>query len=354
MKKNNRRIIKLFESVPKFDTYSQYSISLEKVFHENSFKNLIKNLKDEKKPKIYSYFDLDEQKEEKNKINYFKHIRNIKKDNSKNNLLYDEETNNNNKEIQNNQIETIETSSNINKIIKKNYAPDSDPFRYNPNYNSILKRSPCFKIIKPVNINIKRPNTFLTEIGDMTISNNNNIKNKNILSFDSKNKKNSINNYKISKEIYDVKKRLSLNKEDKNNHSIKFDKYPGRKEIKLDINPNVSYLEPYNYNKIKNNSLDFNKMISREEPKKNNNNKIEGPSVGYYNPNYEYFDDKIRNITLGNEHVDKNNKKFRLKKLWGSYDFRVEYQLIDNSKLNNDILLKEKNLNNNIDSNKAL
>ena len=48
---NNRRIIKLFESVPKFDTYSQYSISLEKVFHENSFKNLIKNLKDEKKPK---------------------------------------------------------------------------------------------------------------------------------------------------------------------------------------------------------------------------------------------------------------------------------------------------------------
>ena len=48
---NNIRIIKLFESVPKFDTYSQYSISLEKVFHENSFKNLIKNLKDEKKPK---------------------------------------------------------------------------------------------------------------------------------------------------------------------------------------------------------------------------------------------------------------------------------------------------------------
>ena len=76
--------------------------------------------------------------------------------------------------------------------------------------------------------------------------------------------------------------------------------------------------------------------------------------MGYYNLNYEYFDDKIRNINLGYEHFDKNNKKFRLKKLWGSYDFRVEYQLIDNSKLNNDILLKEKNLNNNIDSNKAL
>ena len=58
----NRRIIKLFESIPKFDTYSQCSNSLEKVFHENSFKHLIKNLKEERKPKIYSYFNVDEQK----------------------------------------------------------------------------------------------------------------------------------------------------------------------------------------------------------------------------------------------------------------------------------------------------
>ena len=63
---NDRRIIKLFEAVPKFDTYSQYSISLEKIFYENSFKNIIKNLKEEKKQKIYSYFYLDKRKEEKN------------------------------------------------------------------------------------------------------------------------------------------------------------------------------------------------------------------------------------------------------------------------------------------------
>ena len=94
MKKNNRRIIKLFESVPTFDTYSQYSVSLEKVFHENSLKNLLKNLKEDKKAKIFSYFDVEKRKNEPNKFNIFKHRRKTKKDNSKNNLLYDEGDNN--------------------------------------------------------------------------------------------------------------------------------------------------------------------------------------------------------------------------------------------------------------------
>ena len=73
--------------------------------------------------------------------------------------------------------------------------------------------------------------------------------------------------------------------------------------------------------------------------------------MGYHNPNYDYYDDKIRNITLGNENLDKNNKKFRQKKLLGSYDFRVEYQLIYNNELNNDILIKNKNERNDNDLN---
>ena len=32
-----------------------------------------------------------------------------------------------------------------------------------------------------------------------------------------------------------------------------------------------------------------------------------------------------------------------LKKLWGSYKVKVDYELIDNSKLNNDILKNNKN-----------
>ena len=335
---SNRRMIKMFESVPKFDTYSQYSVSLEKVFHENSFKNLIKNLKEEKKPKIYSYFNVDEQKQENNRYNFFKHRRENKKNESKNNLLNDVGDLNN--IINKNSINISEPSININNKIKENYISD-DPFRYNPNYDSIMKKIPYVKIISPSQLNIKRPGTFLTEIGDIAVSSNNIIsRNKNsIIDLTKKN----IDNLKIAKEIYNKKKRKSLDlKEDKNNHSIRFDKYSGRKEKKLDINPYISYIEPYDYQTIRNNSTNFNKMIAREDANIINKNKIEGPSIGYYNPNYEYFDNKIRNISLGVEHTKKRNKKFLLKKLWGSYNFRMEYLLIDNNKLNNDILKNNK------------
>ena len=80
MIKNNRRIIKLFESVPKFDTYSQYSNSLEKVFHENSLKNLLKHLKEERKAKIFSYFEVEKQNNnESNKFNILKEEKKLKK-----------------------------------------------------------------------------------------------------------------------------------------------------------------------------------------------------------------------------------------------------------------------------------
>ena len=331
MNPSNRRIIRLFESVPKFETYSQCSNSLEKVFHENSLKNLIKNLKEERKPKIYSYFNVDEQQIESKKFNIFKQRNHNKKDNSKNCLLYDEEDINKNKEKENS-MNTVASHGNLNKRIR--FSPDSDPFRYNPNYNSIMKKIPCVKIIKPSNINNKRPTTFLTEIGDIAMSSNNLLaKNNNNL------KRDNLPNFKMLKEIYNRKKKLPLIlNEYKNNHSLRFDKLEGRKEIKSDKNPNISYIEPYDYQKIRNNSTDFKKMLSRINIKILNKEKIEGPSIGYYEPNYEYLEDRVRNISLGSEHSNKRDKKFLLKKLWGSYNFRMEYLLVDNSKLNNDTL----------------
>jgi hypothetical protein len=342
MKKNNRRIIKLFESVPTFDTYSQYSVSLEKVFHENSLKNLIKNLRTEKKAKIFSYFDQDEQKVESNKYNIFKRRKNIKKDDSKNNLLYDEEVININNKEKESQNPTINPESNRffdRRTINYN-NPESDPFRYNPNYNSIMKKVPCVKIIKPPKINIKRPSTFLTEVGDLAVGLNNLKKSY----LDNKNKNKKLPNIQLMKEIYNRKKRLSLllNK-DKDNHSIRFDKYSDRKETILKTNPNVSYIEPFDYQKVRNNSTDFNKMTSRDKFDILNIKKSEGPSIGYYNPHYEYFEDRVRNISLGNEHIDKKNKKMLLKKLWGSYKVKLDYELIDNSKLNTDMLKNNKN-----------
>ena len=74
-----------------------------------------------------------------------------------------------------------------------------------------------------------------------------------------------------------------------------------------------------------------------------NLNNIKGPSIGYYNPNYNYLNGKIRDFSMGNETRKEKDKKYLLKKLWGSYKVQVDYQLIDNNKLNktglNDIIL---------------
>ena len=197
-----------------------------------------------------------------------------------------------------------------------------------------MKKIPCVKIIKPPEINNKRPTTtFLTGIGELAVSSNK-ISNK-------KNRTLNINNRR---------KRQSLSKnKDSNNHSLRFDKCLGRKEIKTETNENISYIEPYDYKKARNNSPDFNKMLSRYEEKPLEKEKKEGPSVGYYNPHYDYFEIKPKNIYLSNEFINRRNKKFLLKKLWGSYNVRMDYQLIDNKKLNNDILKnKDKNENDNV------
>ena len=337
MIKNNRRILKLFESVPKFDTYSQYSNSLEKVFHENSLKNLIKHLKEERKAKLFSYFDVEKQNNESNKFNIFKRRKEMKLDNSKNNLLYDEgDIKNKNKDKEKeSQNQTINPESDKYTINRFNNSTnvESYPFRYNPNYDSIMKKIPYVKIIQPPTKNTK-PSTFLTEIGDLAISSNN-------LKKTALNEKNKNSQKKL-------KEKLSLNS-DRNNHSIRFDKYSDRKEIKIDNNPTISYIEPYDYQKVKNNSTDFKKMTSRDDVDILKIKKTDGPSVGYYNPHYEYFEDRVRNISLGNEHINKNNKKLLLKKIWGSYSVKLDYELIDNSKLNNDIL-KQNNIINRTNS----
>ena len=79
-------------------------------------------------------------------------------------------------------------------------------------------------------------------------------------------------------------------------------------------------------------------MHSRYDSLFLNSNNLKGPTIGYYNPNYEYLDKKMRNISLGNESKKERSKKFMLKKLWGSYGVRVDYQLVDNNKLKSTIL----------------
>jgi hypothetical protein len=339
MDNNNRRIIQMLDTLPKFETYSQYSSSLEKVFHDNSFKNLLKSLREQKKPKIYSYFNVELTKPETNSIFQSYGLDN-KKEESKTNLFKEEDNEfKTNEREKDNFLTKKESWKFMNLKSKKiRFNPELDPFRYNPNYNSIFKNTPCVRITKPFNEtspsykyknrnnNIKKQieSPFLTEIGDKAMVSNKKIKDFHLKNLDDLQKINT--KIKLKKE----------DNEDKNNHSLRFDKYVDRKIVKTEINPNVSYIEPYDYQKAKNNSIDFSKMHSRYDNDTYflHGNNLNGPTIGYYNPNYEYLEKNVRNISLGNERKAKS-KKYLLKKIWTGYGVRVDYQLIDNSKLRN-------------------
>ena len=346
MESSNKRIIKLLDTIPKFESYSQYNSSLEKVFQDYSFKYLLKHLKEQKKPKLYSYFNVDEKKPDTNNIFKAFGLENKVIDTS-HNLLNDEEEKifkiKNDTEEDNTKKESIKIPIIKNK---RRYNPELDPFRYNPNYNAIYKNIPSVKIKKPFsetihikkfkfknknkyknkeNSDIERDSPFLTEIGNIST-----VK--------------SMKDYYINKSDTDNLKKykkinLKTEENDRNNHSLRFDKYVDRKNKKIEVNPNISYLEPYDYQKARNNSLDFSKMLSRNEDLLLNLNNIKGPSFGYYNPNYNYFNPKMRNISLGNDYSKKEkNRKYLIKKLWTSYGVKVDYELVDNSKLSKTIL----------------
>ena len=344
MDNNNKRIIQMLDTIPKFETYSRCSTSLEKVFQDNSFKNLLKSLREQKKPKIYSYFNVEMKKPETNGIFQTFGIDN-KKEESKTNLFNEEEDELRKKEKEKEKENTFIKKEPLNilnlKTKKIKYNPQLDPFRYNPNYNSIFKNTPCVRITKPINetarsykyknkknMNLKKQieSPFLTEIGDKAMISSLSTRNKKPRNFFLKN----IDNLK--KMNNKIKLKIEDN-EDRNNHSIRFDKYVDRKEVKNEVNPNVSYIDPYDYHKVKNHSIDFSKMHSRYDTYFLYKNNLKGPSIGYYNPKYDCLDKNMRNISLGNENKKEKNKKYLLRKIWGGYEVRVDYQLIDNSKL---------------------
>ena len=344
MDETNRAIVEMLDTIPKFDTYSQYSTSLEKVFKDYSFKHLLKNLREPKKPEIYSFFNVEEKVQDTSNI--FKQNKiNPKKDDFKNSLLNDTDDTftkqNNEKEKENFFIQKIIKPPVT--AIKKRYNPQLDPFRYNPNYKSIFKNTPCVRITQPFRETnkdmIRKPieSPFLTEIGSKTMTTTNSP-------YINKIKKIDINSSKTSENLSHKKKLKKIKteeNEDKNNHSIRFDKYVERKENISEVNPNVSYIEPFDYKKARNNSIDFNKMRSREDKFFYNLNNFKGPSIGYYDPNYTCLDRNLRNISLGKIKKEKN-RKFLLKKLWGSYHVQVDYQLIDNKKLRSTITNENK------------
>ena len=374
-------LINFFDSIPNINSYSQYGSSLEKMFKVSSFKHFIKTLKF--KEEFYKKY-LKEESVNKKKPEYD---------------IYDiagtnENKNNNEEDIFS--LPYVNKSKSLNRLKlkiknnlyffhKKNPGPlgdTPDPLRYNPNFNSISKNIPSFKITNPIfnKNNIKKNDIINQELKkdknniilNISKSNKNYNSNKDKVLEDNIN--NSSNNNTLEKEkesrfITEIPISISLNI-NKNNNSKK-NLYKNREKLPTigndsdiphylsKINKKRNYSNILNNNNNinnnntidnsnsfhnKNRAIDFSKMQSRSSKNFINSNSLKVPNFGYYHPKYNYVENRQININLNKKPIfDRSQKKhFLLKKILCSYQIGSNYKTIDNNKLNNSSLNKNK------------
>lgn len=355
-------IIQLFDSISKFNTYSKYSNSLKKIFRNKSLKDYIKSLKN---PVIFDNFqfisDFDKRTKKEEEDDPFNLLpKGYLKKGKELDLLHEESTPiEEKKEDKKNALKNnIKTMINFNNFSLAKQTQELDPFKYNPNYNSIYKNIHSFKIVLPKSKS--KPLISKKAKSEISLKGITNLKYDNIKKFNSKIKGNRIinsenekndglqnniktRNYKtlpiLNSDSFKIrnknKKRLKIKYD--NNHAFRFSKYIPRKMNIYKVNNNrLTYLEPNFYSpSIKNNkAIDFNKMEYRNSNRWVNLAALTNPSFYYYNPNYDCIENRPLRIIFNPKDYEKNNKKYIIKKIWSSYDVKKEYQSIDNDKLN--------------------
>jgi len=336
----------------KYETYSKYSNVLEEKFKGFSLKSLVNTCKN---PRIFV------------KPNF---LEEFAKKYPHDNDQFIKESNNNNKAksfAESLIIKKQPKSPSIDPWTRsirnttKLYEPKPDPCWYNPNFHSIYKNIPCC-IISPIrnkNKNLKNRNRKLQLINtpkenhktqnNSVIKKNNNLY-KSLTIENDRNKPIDLKNYnnsdKVSQTLPAVKNNSNrnilknMNKNDRNNHAFKFANYTPRKQNLVEHSDIVSYIEPHDYNANLKKTFDFGKMQDREKSVMINYPNLEIPSSYYYNPKYEFTEARpARTLFTHQDIVDANKKssKFKIHKLWTSYNYHLRYQLIDNDKLNNNI-----------------
>ena len=373
------KMIKSFESISKYDIYSKYNSVLDKKFKDRSLKFFIYSLKykkyKEKAPFLEEFYKKYPYEFEKNNITE------EDKANFLNELNIEDE-----KEIKN------KDNNQDNKKIQLRFSYSTrkydndypDPFKYNPNYNSIYKKVPSFKISpKRKEIpNIKTDKVKKNIVIDSKLNKNN----KNLILYDSNmtqeekkiflnkikqintslNQKNNNNNFNNSNRLLNsAKKNKNLDlplitttniiykKQDNNNtietcisrdnHALRFSKYLPRKNTIANTTNQISYLEHYDYMRDNKKTLDFGKMKARDNKSIINTSELEIPPVGKYYPKYNLVENVSKNVIFSPFGKNRNSKKNILQKMLGSYKVLSEYQTIDNEKLfnDNDIINKQ-------------
>ena len=397
-------MIRLFEAISKYDIYSKYNSVLDKKFKDRSLKSFIDSLKTLKRREKAQFLEEFYKKypydfEEKN-FDEEKNFNEEKKDLS----LKIKELDNAEEEKENEIKQRQKSSNNIKSDLRTSFFPKKyydndfpDPFKYNPNYNSIYKKIPSFKI-SPKNNEIKnlkktkandiypflnksKNKIVLLYDNNLSEEDNNIIKNKLKSMNDNKNKielkknNNSENNNSnksidknlnlpliTSSNIIQTLKTDNINRTRFNtietygfrdNHALRFSKYLPRKMKMTTMNNEVSYIEPHDYTlDIKNSKkiMDFGKMKSRNSKGIINVSSLDIPNIGKYYPKYTLVEDKTKNVLFSPFGINKKSKKNILHKMLGSYKVLSEYQTINNDKLfnDNDLIRKQLIINYNI------
>jgi len=379
------KMIRAFETISKYDVYSKYNSSLEKKFKDKSLKSFINSLKffkpKQKEPFLVEFskkypYDFEEKKyiDDENQISIkIEEYRRIKEEKEK-----EKQERFNSPKLGKYELRSSFSTKRYNK-------PDfPDPFKYNPNYDSIFKKVPSFKIspkkseviklqkVKEVqnkSIQDKKENNTLSD--DNTSNEENEIndtqdKNKNINSKNC-NSVSDIHYFRLNQKeknldlplitstniISSLKKEINERQNTisfRDNHALRFSKYLPRKTKLIVTNNKISYIEPHKYALDMNKGFDFGKMQSRDDKSILNMASLEVPSASRYSPKYNLVETGSKNVIFSPFGANKKNKKALLHKMLGSYQVFSDYQFIDNDKLfkDKDIINQKLIINHNI------
>ena len=348
-------IVKLFDSISPNETYSKYNTTLEKIFKAQSLRHFIDLYKQKKATSHEKNDSYDFSTNVFGEESLYKKM----KEEDENNIFDDL---NNEKENEKSETKNIDNHHEFLKklaeIKRVKITQNLDPFKYHPNYNSIYKNIPSVRITKPTKVLKTEPNVnnkiknkikkmerknlsklLLTEINDTFKENKKQPKDRNNKTLQNINitDKNIKRNFKLPKLSGTPKnKNITLFIPDRNNHAIRFSKYLPRDFKIPENNKNISYINPFNYIKPRNRnkSIDFDKMLYRNEKSLVYASSLKVPSFGQYNPKYKWID-RDKNIISFNpdEKDEKKYKKYLIKKICTSYNVNSEYQIVDNNKL---------------------
>ena len=106
------------------------------------------------------------------------------------------------------------------------------------------------------------------------------------------------------------------------NKAPNFYNYTGRKDVEPPITNNVDFYIPEIYRNKS--TIDFSKMLERGSGVAS---KLKSPGICYYEPNYQILETHT-NIPIFKVKPDKNDPKFKIQKIWRSYNTPTDYKSV--------------------------